>query len=141
MDFLSGNTWIKCLLGMRRRNFFVQSALSRGVLSPKAEAAIEDNPTYFEKTEEEEIELINLETNQRLVVRGGVSRIINRHDTSGGIESVYPRFLHVEKRPFGSERYADIVDSLKQLCQASIETGNPIILDVKRNSAAEHGVL
>jgi hypothetical protein len=104
---------------------FRSMRLEQRLYYPKSEV---DNreADYFEKFDEAEIELINLETNHRLVVKHGVLKIINSQDRAAR-KLVYPRFLHVEKRQFGSERYADILDSLKQLCEASIATGNPII--------------
>jgi hypothetical protein len=38
----------------------------------------------------------------------------------------YPRLWHVEQRETDADDFADVIDTLLYLCQAAVETGNPI---------------
>jgi hypothetical protein len=90
---------------------------------------------YFElqHDQEEQILLRNLETDETYLSPTGVSLLVEETLPTEGdeapkrnLKAIYPRLLYVERRGFGADAYAEIIESLLTVCRASVETGNPV---------------
>jgi hypothetical protein len=76
-------------------------------------------------------EFVDIETGNKIRCHRGVFRIRRwadgmMQDDQGMLQTDYPARLHVSKRERQASEFKYIVSPLRKLCEASIETGNPI---------------
>lgn len=69
-------------------------------------------------------EYVDLDTGRRFEGRTPVE--VRHYHPGGGFDVHHPARLHVERRPFGVERFAGQVATLESLFEASVRTGNPV---------------
>lgn len=84
-----------------------------------------DNKPFI-RSNTDDIELIDLDSGKRLVLPryDGLTTYIFLE--GGKVQPMHPRFVHVEHRSYGAERFEYITKPLIALCHASLETGNRI---------------
>jgi hypothetical protein len=76
-------------------------------------------------------EFIDLETERRFLCRNGVLQISNwpdgrLQDDKGRLHFEYPVRLHVTTRQKRPSEFEYILEPLRRMCEAAVETGNPI---------------
>ena len=115
---------IKGIPGMpERRELFRAQRFEQRLLEPQLTVSHQGG----------KVEYFNADSEDRFICSAAISgKQIPWPDGSmendaGQVRLEYPQVMHVEARPVESDHYAYIVEPLISVCEASIETGNPIV--------------
>jgi hypothetical protein len=106
-------------IGFTEEGFFVRDRweLNRVVFSAKR---LEQR---LLRPEEMQVEYVDLESGRSFVCNTPFGKAFTGED---GLPRMYLQFFQIEQRPLSENRFAYILEPLKRVCKASIETNNPI---------------
>jgi hypothetical protein len=111
-------------IGFDDRGFFVQDAweMNRELFrAMRFEQRLIESESLDKR---EQFEFIDLDSDRRFTSSTALRVFVQGED--GQLRQEYPHLLHVEQRGIEADYFAYVLDPLKTIFQAAVETGNPV---------------